>query len=462
LSLRGRLLLTLAGLLALALIASGAIVVGLTRNSLIEQLDQELLMPALGDVRPGVGPGPIDPTGRRLALVLLDRRGNVLEAFPSGFARSPDPLPEPAIPGSDAMPLNRIVTRRAVSGALDYRVLTLALPAPDRFVALAAPMREVDAVTRQLVLNLAVVSAVVLGALLAIGWLVIRRELRPLERVTATADKISAGDLGQRVGDLREGAEVGRLAHAFDAMLDQIQAAFAQQQQALAAQARSEGQLRQFVADASHELRTPLTALRGYADLYLAGGLPDDAAVEQAMRRIGTESRRMAELVEDLLLLARLDQGRPLERERVELSALVADALDDARAVEPSRPITARIEPEISITGDEHRLRQVVGNLLANVRVHTPPDAPVELTLARADGRVVLSVTDHGPGIDPAHAERIFDRFYRVDSGRSRDRGGSGLGLAIAAAIVSAHGGTIGHAPTPGGGATFTVRLPLA
>ncbi|HEY7599831.1 MAG TPA: ATP-binding protein [Candidatus Limnocylindrales bacterium] len=462
-SLRGRLLLTLAGLLALALIVAGGTVVGLTRASLVEQLDQELRAPALDDFRSGRGPGSGgDPTGRRLALLLLDRQGVVVEAYPSGFARNPDPLPATALPGSDALPLGRIVTRPANSGTLNYRVLTVARPNGAQFIALAAPMREVDAVTRQLVVNLVAVSALVIGAVLVIGWLLIRHELRPLEQVTATADRISAGELDRRVGQVREGSEVGRLALAFDAMLDQIQAAFTQQQQALAAQARSEGRLRQFVADASHELRTPLTALRGYADLYQAGGLGDEAALEQAMRRIGTESRRMAELVEDLLLLARLDQGRPLRRDRVDLSALVRDAVDDARAIEPERPMSAALAADVAVTGDDDRLRQVVGNLLANVRVHTPPETAVEVRLARAGDRVRLDVVDHGPGIEPAHAEHIFDRFYRIDLGRSRDRGGSGLGLAIAAAVAAAHGGSISHSPTAGGGATFTLELPAA
>jgi two-component system OmpR family sensor kinase len=463
LSLRGRLLLTLAGLLALALIVSGGIVVGLTRTSLIGQLDEELRGPTLEDFRPGRGPGPGggDPTGRRLALLLVDGAGNVVESFPSGFARSPDPLPALAVPGSRDLPISRIVERPAVSGGLVYRVLTVAQPRnPDAFLVLAAPMRDVNAVTSQLVLNLLAVSALVVGAVLVVGWLLIRHELRPLEQVTQTADRISAGDLGRRVGSVREGSEVGRLAQAFDAMLDQIQAAFTRQQQALAAQARSEGRLRQFVADASHELRTPLTTLRGYADLYQAGGLSEEAALEQAMRRIGTESRRMAELVEDLLLLARLDQGRPLQREQVDLSALVADALDDARATEPRRPLTAEVQPGVVVIGDGDRLRQVVGNLLANVRVHTPTAAPVEVRLASADGRATLSVADHGPGIPAAHAAHVFDRFYRADLGRSRDSGGSGLGLAIAAAVTVAHGGSISHTPTAGGGATFSVELP--
>jgi two-component system OmpR family sensor kinase len=245
-------------------------------------------------------------------------------------------------------------------------------------------------------------------------------------------------------------------------MLDRIQAAFADQQSALEAKARSEDRLRRFVADASHELRTPLTALRGYADLYRAGGLADDAAMEQAMRRIGTESKRMSALVEDLLLLARLDQGRPIRSDRVDISTLASDAVADARSIEPDRPIAADLRDGLLVTGDEDRLRQVVGNLFANVRVHTPASTPVEVRLGSENGHAVLDVIDHGPGIAPEHAERVFDRFYRADPGRSRDRGGSGLGLAIAASVLEAHGGTVAHRATPGGGATFTVTLPVA
>jgi two-component system OmpR family sensor kinase len=245
-------------------------------------------------------------------------------------------------------------------------------------------------------------------------------------------------------------------------MLDQIQSAFGAQQAALAAKERSETQLRQFVADASHELRTPLTAVRGYAELYRAGGLAEEPAMEQAMSRIGTESRRMAALVEDLLLLARLDQGRPLRSDPVVLSELVHDAVMDVRAVEPDREVREAVEEGVVVRGDEDRLRQVIGNLFANVRVHTPASAAVDVVLSSRDGVATLAVVDHGPGVDPEHVDHIFDRFYRADTGRSRDRGGAGLGLAIATSVAGAHGGTISHAPTPGGGATFTLTLPRA
>ena len=349
-----------------------------------------------------------------------------------------------------------------MDGSLDYRVRTVTGrlgPAPV-LVVLGAPMAGVEASVAVLIRALLLVGLAVLAVMLVIGWLIIRRDLRPLEQMTGTAERISAGDLSQRVGVHDDGSEVGRLGQAFDTMLDQIQSAFEAQRAALVAKDRSETQLRQFVADASHELRTPLTAVRGYAELYRAGGLSEEAALEQAMARIGTESRRMATLVEDLLLLARLDQGRPLRSDPVVISDLVNDALNDARAVEPERPVSAEVQPDVVVTGDEDRLRQVIGNLFTNVRVHTPTDTPVDVSLAARDGVSELRVSDHGPGVDPDHVEHIFDRFYRADPGRSRDRGGSGLGLSIAASVALAHGGTIAYSETPGGGATFTLTLP--
>jgi two-component system OmpR family sensor kinase len=244
-------------------------------------------------------------------------------------------------------------------------------------------------------------------------------------------------------------------------MLDQIETSFDEQQRALEAKHRSEAQLRRFVADASHELRTPLTAVRGYADLYRAGGLAEPEAMATAMDRIGTESRRMAALVDDLLLLARLDQGRPIRRDPVDLSRIAEDAVHDLRAIDPERPVAWSIDPGLVVAGDDDRLRQVVGNLVANVRVHAGPAAAVEVGLRAVDGEAELRVVDHGQGIGPAHGARVFDRFYRADAGRSRDSGGTGLGLSIVASLVHAHGGRLWHEATPGGGATFAVRLPL-
>jgi two-component system OmpR family sensor kinase len=463
-TLRTRLLLSLGALLAVALVISGALVVGLTRANLVAEVDSDLLNVRGSDFENVPGePRPGDPTGRRFAVVFLDPQGAVAESLPSGLPYAPDPLPSLPGPGEPALAVGQFVVRPAVDGSLSYRVLTrrLAGPGLDGYsVVVAAPLTGVERSTGGLIRALLVVGLGVLGAMLLIGWLLIRRSLRPLERMTGTAERISAGDLSSRVGVRDDGSEVGRLGHAIDAMLDQIQTSFEAQRAALTDKERSELRLRQFVADASHELRTPLTAVRGYAELYQAGGLSEDAALEQAMARIGTESRRMAALVEDMLLLARLDQGRPLRRDPVVVSDLVNDAVHDAQAVEPERPVRASVEPGIVVQGDEDRLRQVIGNLFTNVRVHTPASTPIDVALLERDGASVLSVADHGPGVDAEHIEHIFDRFYRADTGRSRDTGGAGLGLSIAASVATAHGGTIEYSTTPGGGATFTLTLP--
>jgi two-component system, OmpR family, sensor kinase len=458
-TLRTRLLLSLGVLLAAALVVSGGLVVGLTRASLVQQLDDDIQRVDESDLFAPPPQRGNDPTGRRFAFMLFDRAGNVVQALPSGRLRDPDPLPDVRLGAQPNVPIGSIVEQRSADGSVAYRLIAARTP-QGAGVVLAAPMTDIEQSMLVLIRYLAVVGLVALGAMLAIAWLIIRRDLRPLEQITAAAEGISAGDLSRRVGVPDDGSEVGRLGQAFDRMLDQIQGAFDSQHAALVAKERSESQLRQFVADASHELRTPLTSVRGYAELYRAGGLEDAAALDQAMSRIGTESRRMATLVEDLLLLARLDQGRPLRQEPVVLSTLVNDAVADVRAVEPERVIRATVEDDVVVRGDEDRLRQVIGNLFANVRVHTPVSATVDVSLSSADGVARLSVADHGPGVDPQHVDQIFNRFYRADTGRSRDRGGAGLGLAIASSVAAAHGGTISHSPTPGGGATFTLTLP--
>lgn len=458
-SLRTRLVLSLAMLTAAALLVAGILVVQLTRASLVERVDRELLTIAGASTRVQRLSDLVNTdaeAGRRLAVMRLDRTGHVLRSFPSGFSSDPDPLPTlPTYPGGIPSAAFGVVEQRpSTDGSLEYRVILEQGARANAVVVIAAPMTTIAAAERALIRTLLIVGLAAMGVLLAVAWLVIRRGLLPLEHIAATAGQIAAGDLSHRAGVPHDDTEVGRLGTAFDTMLDQIQAAFE-------AKERTETQLRRFVADASHELRTPVTVVRGYADLYRAGGLAEPGSMATAMDRIGTESRRMGALVDDLLLLARLDQGRPIRRDPVDLSRIADEAAYDLGAIDPARPVATAIEPGVTVPGDDDRLRQVVGNLVANVRLHAGAGIPVEIALRRDGGEAELRVVDHGPGIDPADGARVFDRFYRADAGRSRESGGTGLGLSIVASLVAAHGGRIWHETTPGGGATFVVRLPF-
>jgi two-component system OmpR family sensor kinase len=469
-SLRLRLVAGLGTILAAAFVLAGLLLVGLVHASLVDRIDRELNAVANSPSleRLLTLQASDSSAGRSIAVVRLNRQGSITLSLPSGFADAPDPLP--ALPnytgGVPAAQLGRVMQLPSVDGSMHYRVL-LVSGRLGAVIALAEPMTAVEAATSTLVRLLLLIGLATLLVVLLVAWLIVRHGLLPVERIADTAGRIAAGDLTHRTGVAHDGSEVGRLGAAFDQMLDQVQGAFTQQHAALAAREESEARLRRFVADASHELRTPVTAIRGYAELYRAGGLADPAALESAMGRIEGEGRRMGLLVDDLLLLARLDQGRPLRRDPVDLSRVCTDAVADLRAADPSHPVVAAVDPGVTVVGDDDRIRQVVGNLLGNVRVHTPAGTPVEVVLREAaapDGArwAEVRVVDHGPGIPPEHTARVFDRFYRADAGRSRERGGSGLGLSIVASIVAAHGGRLWHEATPGGGATFGALLPSA
>jgi two-component system, OmpR family, sensor kinase len=288
--------------------------------------------------------------------------------------------------------------------------------------------------------------------------MVVRRELRPLERVAATAARVSVMPLDrgevslvERVPDVDPRTEVGQVGSALNRMLDNIGSA-------LEVRHESEMQLRQFIADASHELRTPLSAISGYTELTRREELSPD--VEYSLTRIASQTERMTALVEDLLLLARLDAGRPLERGEVDLTRLVVDAVADAHAAGPDHRWQLAVPDEpVVVPGDGSRLAQVLANLLANARTHTPPGTNVTVTLAAEPACALVSVTDDGPGIAPDLLPHIFERFARGSTSRSRDNGSTGLGLAIVRAVVGAHGGTVDAKSRPGS-TEFTVRLP--
>jgi two-component system OmpR family sensor kinase len=336
-----------------------------------------------------------------------------------------------------------------------------ALPAG---VVVASSLDSVSTTASRLSTSFLVIGAVVAALLGVASWFAVRAGLRPLRRIEATAAEIAAGrPLSHRMPQASPRTEVGRLSSALNGMLAQIESAFA-------ARAESEVQMRRFVADASHELRTPLAGIRGFAELYRMGALPDDADVKRTMARIESEAVRLGGLVEDLLTLVRMDEQRPVQLAPMDLRTLAVDALHDTTALDPTRTVTltgpgGHTSPPgpAPVLGDEARLRQVVANLVGNAVAHTPPGTPVRIGVGTRDGHGVLEVADAGPGLPPDQAARVFERFYRVDASRSRATGGgAGLGLSIAAALVAAHHGTVELDTSPGKGATFRVRLPSA
>ncbi|HUP21080.1 MAG TPA: HAMP domain-containing sensor histidine kinase [Gemmatimonadota bacterium] len=350
-------------------------------------------------------------------------------------------------------------TVEAVEGPARYRVLVDALTGGGT-VLVAIPLTNPASTLHRLVLIEAGVTVGVLVAVGLLGFFVIRRGLRPLDRIADSAGAIAAGDLSTRVAPADDRTEVGRLGAALNTMLSQIETAFEERQ-------ASQDRLRRFVADASHELRTPLTSIQGYAELFRRGASERPEDLAKAMRQIETESRRMAELVDELLLLARLDQPdsveSPIELATLDLATIVAEAVEAARDLDQERRIAlaAKGGPVI-VLGDELRLRQLLDNLLSNVREHTPSGTRVRALVGREDGLAVVEVSDDGPGIDEEDAARVFERFFRVDPSRSRQRGGVGLGFSIVSAIAEAHGGRATCEPVIPHGVRFRIELPLA
>jgi len=447
------------------------------RNDLLQRVDQQLA--AISTLN---GPvvlalrDPSDPRNQSLALP-TDAFGAIYLAH--GL---PDELPPRLEPGSTgAVPFipHRLISQMlsnshvasvttTVGGTKDTQFRMVAQrvtvgspggPTAQGVFVVALPLAEMDATLNQLLWLELIVSGAIVIALVLGTWLIVRIGLRPLERMADTAGEIAAGDLSRRVDETDERTEVGRLGRALNVMLTRIETAFR-------AREESESRLRRFVADASHELRTPLTSIRGYAELFGHGLAERPSDLSTAMRRIDSESTRMAALVDDLLLLARLDQGRPLGREPVDLTRLAADAVQDARVVAAGRTITLLASGPSMIIGDDQRLRQLVGNLVTNAVTHTPPESPIEVTVTSLPAtpdtalHVRLAVIDHGPGISPDQRAHAFERFWRSDPSRVRSHGGTGLGLSIVAAISEAHGSRVAVTETAGGGATFVIELP--
>lgn len=465
-TLRTKLTVSLAAIIVMAAAVLGLVTVRTVQSSLMDQVDERLRGVA---ARPTVGPPPpapgLPPTApelrsdddeaqyRRFAELLYESDGTLVMSRTSGFTDEPDSLP--AIdPTMLPLLLEQATTVDAVDDGVPFRAIAVERPL-DRIQVIAESIADERATVEQTT-RLAVLSGLlVVSAAALLSWLVIRRGLKPVDRMVSTAEAIAGGDLSQRIDHDETDTELGKLATSLDEMMVQLESAFA-------AREAGEERVRRFAADASHELRTPLTAIRGYAELYRSGGIPHGDPLDSAFERIESESTRMTRLVEDLLLLARLDQQQPLDRAEVDLTALVNETTADLLAMAPDRSITATVNERVIVLGDERRLRQVLTNLGGNALNHTPSGSAVRLALGTTQNEAIIEVSDDGPGIDPAVANRVFDRFYRADKSRPDATAtvGSGLGLSIVAGLVEAHGGRVELVDTTIG-ATFRVFLPL-
>ena len=469
-SLRGRLLIGVISLVVVGLLISGIATYFMLQNSLLSRIDDQLRARSTVETAVAVlispqcqlsrGQGSVTnfPSGTVTELIGPD--GTVLAACRVQQFGSNNSTARPVLPAS----LEKTVgdnpvqpfTVEGTGGVSRFRITNWSENSfPGDVVVFAVPLTETQSTLSALLLLELLISAAVVAATAILALLIIRVSLRPLEKMGAVAQDIAAGDLTRRVEPATPQTEIGRLGLALNGMLSQIEAAFAER-------TASNHRLRRVIADASHELRTPLTSIRGYAEMLRRGAAESPADSESARRRIEEESIRMTGLVDDLLVLARLDQGRPLAKEDVDLRAIANDAVADARVVAPHREISLSANGPVVVTGDDTRLRQVMGNLLRNALVHTPQQTAIEVTVTSNDGLGRMSVADHGPGLAEGDVERIFEPFYRADPSRSRDSGGAGLGLSIVSAVVSAHGGRVKVSKTDGGGVTFEVELPLA
>lgn len=452
-TLRTRLIIAFTALLLLVIAVVGAIAVRSTRQVLIAQIDQRVATVLAQNARFDPGRQPPGAGGDRfLAEMLVAEDGTIVASSPSGIEGETDPLPDvsnlPELGNRRAV----IVTLPSSDGDFAYRA-GIAKANSGLIVIFAHPLRDVttatDALTRRLLLTGIVVLAIGGGAV----WWTVRQGLRPVDDMITTASAIADGDFAQRIPEADPASELGRLGTALNHMLANIETAFA-------AESLANDRLKQFVADASHELRTPIAAIGGYAELHRKGAFSDPADSKHAIRRIEAETKRMKRMVDDLLLLARLDLDQQLERRKVDVAALASDVVTDSMAIDPERPMTLQAALPVMVDGDGERLTQIMANLLANVRAHTPAGTGAVVKVEQQNGHAVIEVTDSGPGFPPESLNHIFDRFYRADVSRSRKSGGSGLGLAIVAAIAQAHGGDAEATNDVGGGARITVRLP--
>ncbi|WP_279796788.1 cell wall metabolism sensor histidine kinase WalK [Rothia dentocariosa] len=471
LSLRTQLVVVTSVLIALAIAVTSLVAISALRAQMVHQLDEEMKASSSSLVSSiGTSQTRQDGAVGSYRVYILDQRGNVLYSVAGADQQAEN---EPVLTGWDSEKVKKYhetgTTVNSRTGSNDWRIMPISLESSTNGQAssmvIALPLKQTNQVVALVGVLTFAFGLATLAAAIAMTWVIVTRTFEPLARVEQTAAKIAAGDLSQRIEDYNPSNEIGNLAISLNTMLAQIESSFN-------AQAKSEAKMRRFVGDASHELRTPLVSIRGYSELYRQGALPNDEAVATAMGRIESESKRMGQLVEDLLTLARIDERRESKLAPFDLFHLAVDASNDAYATSPDREVslvglTDDVAPTSApVIGDESRMRQVVANLLTNAMRYTPAGTPLEIAVGVREDvpgypLSVIEVRDHGPGIHGEDRERVFERFYRTDTSRSRETGGTGLGLSIVAAILEQHDGSVHIEETSGGGATFVISLPF-
>jgi two-component system OmpR family sensor kinase len=473
-SLRARLLAGVLVMTAVGLLAAGGVTYLALRSFLLGRVDQQLMAAraSVGDSlrqtdTSTVDKATLDRVAPPIAFVEIRNAAGKIVAvhYPSSLG-IPSPAPRlPAVlhlPKASEAPVPSLAPTlqfdvEAVQGAGRYRVLVSSVPNAAGMLIVAVSLNDVNATLHHLIAIELLIAAALLAVLAVAAFWLLRRALRPLERISEIAGGIAQGDLNVRLSPADAASEIGRLGLALNGMLERLEDAFTRRD-------RSEARLRRFVSSASHELRTPLTSIRGYAALLRRAEDRHPEDLEKSVARIESEATRMAGLIDDLLLLARLDEERPLTRSPIDLASIAQGAAEDARVREPARPIIVDASLPVITSGDEQRLRQIVANLLENAQLHTPAGSPVRVEVGFRDSMAVLAVIDHGPGIDPEQLPHVFERFYRGTPAGSGDAAprinGSGLGLAIVKTIAEAHGGTVTVSSRPGQGSRFEIALP--
>ena len=466
-SLRNRLTVGVLILSAFGFAGAGFGAQALLQDYLIHQVDDQLLSVVGGvadrldqagiardddDDQAARAATPLNRVPTSISVTVLDPFGNLVGGIGGDFnSNQITDYVKGLLPGQVAAFGAKPFTVEA-PGA-DFRVATTVLPSSLGSVIVAQSLSDFDKTTHQISIVFLIIGGIVLLFIAFASRQVIKLSMKPLKKIEETAEQIAAGDLSARLENFEPDTEVGRLSTSLNTMLSRIEESFA-------ARAQSEDKLRRFVADASHELRTPLTSIRGFAELHRQGAVPEGEKTKELISRIEKESTRMGYLVEDLLLLARMDQSRELVLVDLDLSSLVTEAVTSAQAAGPDHPITSEIAHNVHTQGDADKVYQVVTNLLANARAHTPAGTAIHVsTYATKDGSYV-SVADNGPGLSTEDQLHVFERFYRVDSSRQRSSDdGSGLGLSIVDEVMKAHGGAVSVASEPGKGATFTLHF---